>query len=222
MAAKDRGLRPRDHAPDRKAGAAAAIDQKWRDHLLTLEHLRSVVGFRGYAQRDPLSEYKTEASSCLKHAGRAAHRRDPAAVAHPPADRCRTRTDDAPISGPAGPATGSRCIPQHEEAEGGEASAHRPASTKPTPRPGATPRAMTRAPAARARSSTRFMPTRRLCRCWFLDHCFWRRSLGRGWHNQRASRKARRLSVGRKRPGFMVIGAVLSRALSLICRSACR
>lgn len=37
-----------------------AIDQKWRDHLLTLEHLRSVVGFRGYAQRDPLSEYKTE------------------------------------------------------------------------------------------------------------------------------------------------------------------
>ncbi|WBU53395.1 preprotein translocase subunit SecA [Paracoccus sp. SCSIO 75233] len=37
-----------------------SIDQKWRDHLLTLEHLRSVVGFRGYAQRDPLSEYKTE------------------------------------------------------------------------------------------------------------------------------------------------------------------
>ncbi|WP_306132560.1 preprotein translocase subunit SecA [Roseivivax marinus] len=37
------------------------IDGKWRDHLLTLEHLRSVVGFRGYAQRDPLNEYKTEA-----------------------------------------------------------------------------------------------------------------------------------------------------------------
>ncbi|MDM7459068.1 MAG: SEC-C metal-binding domain-containing protein, partial [Paracoccus sp. (in: a-proteobacteria)] len=36
------------------------IDQKWREHLLTLEHLRSVVGFRGYAQRDPLAEYKTE------------------------------------------------------------------------------------------------------------------------------------------------------------------
>ena len=36
------------------------IDGKWREHLLTLEHLRSVVGFRGYAQRDPLSEYKTE------------------------------------------------------------------------------------------------------------------------------------------------------------------
>ncbi|MDG1280308.1 MAG: SEC-C metal-binding domain-containing protein, partial [Pseudorhodobacter sp.] len=36
------------------------IDAKWREHLLTLDHLRSVVGFRGYAQRDPLSEYKTE------------------------------------------------------------------------------------------------------------------------------------------------------------------
>ncbi len=37
------------------------IDAKWREHLLTLEHLRSVVGFRGYAQRDPLTEYKNEA-----------------------------------------------------------------------------------------------------------------------------------------------------------------
>ncbi|PWR02184.1 preprotein translocase subunit SecA [Meridianimarinicoccus roseus] len=36
------------------------IDAKWRDHLLKLEHLRSVVGFRGYAQRDPLNEYKNE------------------------------------------------------------------------------------------------------------------------------------------------------------------
>jgi preprotein translocase subunit SecA len=37
------------------------IDQNWRDHLVTLDHLRSVVGFRGYAQRDPLNEYKSEA-----------------------------------------------------------------------------------------------------------------------------------------------------------------
>jgi preprotein translocase subunit SecA len=37
------------------------IDGKWREHLLTLEHLRSVVSFRGYAQRDPLNEYKSEA-----------------------------------------------------------------------------------------------------------------------------------------------------------------
>ncbi len=36
------------------------IDTRWREHLLRLEHLRSVVGFRGYAQRDPLNEFKTE------------------------------------------------------------------------------------------------------------------------------------------------------------------
>jgi preprotein translocase subunit SecA len=38
-----------------------AIDSKWREHLQRLDHLRSVVNFRGYAQRDPLNEYKTEA-----------------------------------------------------------------------------------------------------------------------------------------------------------------
>ena len=37
------------------------IDQHWREHLLRLDHLRSVVSFRGYAQRDPLNEYKSEA-----------------------------------------------------------------------------------------------------------------------------------------------------------------
>ena len=37
------------------------IDQLWRDHIVNLDHLRSVVGFRGYAQRDPLQEYKSEA-----------------------------------------------------------------------------------------------------------------------------------------------------------------
>lgn len=36
------------------------IDSKWREHLITLEHLRSVVGLRSFAQRDPLNEYKTE------------------------------------------------------------------------------------------------------------------------------------------------------------------
>jgi len=38
-----------------------ALDTHWREHLVMLDHLRQVVGFRGYAQRDPLNEYKTEA-----------------------------------------------------------------------------------------------------------------------------------------------------------------
>ncbi len=37
------------------------LDTLWREHLVNLDHLRSVVGFRGYAQRDPLNEYKGEA-----------------------------------------------------------------------------------------------------------------------------------------------------------------
>jgi len=37
------------------------IDMKWREHLVHLDHLRGVIGLRGYGQRDPLNEYKTEA-----------------------------------------------------------------------------------------------------------------------------------------------------------------
>ena len=38
-----------------------ALDHLWREHLVTLDHLRQVIGWRGYAQRDPLNEYKAEA-----------------------------------------------------------------------------------------------------------------------------------------------------------------
>ncbi len=37
------------------------LDNLWREHLVTLEHLRQVIGFRAYGQRDPLNEYKSEA-----------------------------------------------------------------------------------------------------------------------------------------------------------------
>ncbi len=36
------------------------LDHLWREHLVVLEHLRSVIGFRSYGQRDPLNEYKSE------------------------------------------------------------------------------------------------------------------------------------------------------------------
>jgi preprotein translocase subunit SecA len=42
------------------------LDHLWREHLLMLEHLRQVVGLRGYAQRDPLNEYKSEAFSLFE------------------------------------------------------------------------------------------------------------------------------------------------------------
>ena len=37
------------------------LDHLWREHLVMLEHLRQVIGLRGFAQRDPLNEYKSEA-----------------------------------------------------------------------------------------------------------------------------------------------------------------
>jgi preprotein translocase subunit SecA len=57
---------------DEKFGAASirhmqrmivlhALDELWREHLLTLNNLRRAIGWRGYARRQPLTEYRTEA-----------------------------------------------------------------------------------------------------------------------------------------------------------------
>ena len=43
-----------------KAVLLQTLDHLWREHLVQLDHLRQVVGFRGYGQRDPLNEYKAE------------------------------------------------------------------------------------------------------------------------------------------------------------------
>jgi preprotein translocase subunit SecA len=42
------------------------VDMQWREHLTHLDHLRNVIGLRGYGQRDPLNEYKTEAFSLFE------------------------------------------------------------------------------------------------------------------------------------------------------------
>ena len=39
----------------------SAIDHHWKDHLLSMDHLKEGIGLRGYGQRDPLQEYKREA-----------------------------------------------------------------------------------------------------------------------------------------------------------------
>ncbi|MEK1889747.1 MAG: SEC-C metal-binding domain-containing protein, partial [Phyllobacterium sp.] len=61
-AAADRAERfgPEIMAYVEKSVILQTLDSLWREHLVNLDHLRSVVGFRGYAQRDPLNEYKTE------------------------------------------------------------------------------------------------------------------------------------------------------------------
>ncbi len=55
-----------DFGPDvmrqvEKSIVLQTLDQHWREHLITLEHLRQIVGLRGFGQRDPLSEFKLEA-----------------------------------------------------------------------------------------------------------------------------------------------------------------
>ncbi|MBL4693036.1 MAG: preprotein translocase subunit SecA, partial [Magnetovibrio sp.] len=44
----------------------SVLDQLWKDHLLTLDHLRQGIGLRAYAQKDPLNEYKKEAFELFK------------------------------------------------------------------------------------------------------------------------------------------------------------
>jgi preprotein translocase subunit SecA len=44
-----------------KAILLQTLDTNWREHIVNLDHLRQYVGLRGYGQRDPLNEYKSEA-----------------------------------------------------------------------------------------------------------------------------------------------------------------
>ncbi len=62
-AAKDRAGRfgPDVTAYVERSVVLQTLDHLWREHIVNLDHLRSVVGFRGYGQRDPLQEYKGEA-----------------------------------------------------------------------------------------------------------------------------------------------------------------
>ena len=62
-AAADRAERfgPEIMAYVEKSIVLQTLDNLWREHIVNLDHLRSVIGFRGYAQRDPLQEYKSEA-----------------------------------------------------------------------------------------------------------------------------------------------------------------
>ena len=61
-----------DFGPDimrqiEKAVLLQTLDHLWREHLVTLEHLRQVIGLRGYGQRDPLNEYKNESFTLFEH-----------------------------------------------------------------------------------------------------------------------------------------------------------
>jgi preprotein translocase subunit SecA len=60
-ARKERDLSSENFRQIEKMVLLQTLDHLWREHLVTLEHLRQVIGFRAYGQRDPLNEYKSEA-----------------------------------------------------------------------------------------------------------------------------------------------------------------
>ncbi|HEX4890867.1 MAG TPA: preprotein translocase subunit SecA [Alphaproteobacteria bacterium] len=61
MAARAADIGPQVMRQIEKSVLLQIIDQHWREHLLHLEYMRQAVGLRGYAQRDPLREYQSEA-----------------------------------------------------------------------------------------------------------------------------------------------------------------
>ena len=97
------------------------LDQMWKEHLLTLDHLRQGIGLRAYAQKDPLNEYKREAfnlfeemlgglrervTSLLCHVELEVAPTDDILLARPPTEMVETREDPAFQSAPAAPAGG--------------------------------------------------------------------------------------------------------------------
>ena len=92
------------------------IDTQWKDHLLSMDHMKEGIGLRGYGQRDPLTEYKREAFDLfeemvgrvrtmvvewlfkLKVAREAPERAAPDAAAASPGSRRPSRRSDIVLS----------------------------------------------------------------------------------------------------------------------------
>lgn len=93
------------------------LDQNWKEHLLTLDHLRQGIGLRAYAQRDPLNEYKREAFDLFEEMLDGLRDRvttvlafvqfesepEPDAFARPKQEMVETRTDPAMQAGDSSP-----------------------------------------------------------------------------------------------------------------------
>ncbi len=96
------------------------LDQNWKEHLLTLDHLRQGIGLRAYAQRDPLNEYKREAFDLFEEMLEGLRDRvttvlafvqfeaepEPDAFARPQQQMTETRTDPA-LQGSTGNSEGA-------------------------------------------------------------------------------------------------------------------
>jgi preprotein translocase subunit SecA len=61
MESKEKAYGPEMMRMAEKSFLLRILDQQWKDHLLSLDHLRQGINLRAYGQRDPLNEYKNEA-----------------------------------------------------------------------------------------------------------------------------------------------------------------
>ena len=102
------------------------LDQQWKDHLLSLDHLRQGIGLRAYAQRDPLNEYKREAFELFDAMLSRFREVVTATLAH-----VELRAEPAPLAAPAA------AQPDREPASAGAYgdAAPRRRSATPTPNP---------------------------------------------------------------------------------------
>jgi preprotein translocase subunit SecA len=112
------------------------LDQIWKEHLLSLDHLRQGIGLRAYAQKDPLNEYKQEAFNLFENMLVALRETVTQVLCH------MEISDDADGDGLLPEYDGSGMYEGHEDpafARHGDASApdnlHPAAAAQPTPQP---------------------------------------------------------------------------------------
>ncbi|HLN23276.1 MAG TPA: SEC-C metal-binding domain-containing protein, partial [Patescibacteria group bacterium] len=86
------------------------LDQSWKDHLLTLDHLRQGIGLRAYGQRDPLNEYKQEAFNLFGEMLALLREKITALLAH-----IELRMDDAPTEDAFAPRPQSGVVESRED-----------------------------------------------------------------------------------------------------------
>ncbi len=109
------------------------LDQMWKDHLLTLDHLRQGIGLRAYGQRDPLREYQREAFDLFEEMLDTLRQRITSLLSHIEIDVVPTEDDLNPRQqvtheGRIDPATRGGSKQPSETA--GDASLHTPVQTR--------------------------------------------------------------------------------------------
>ena len=125
------------------------LDHLWKEHLLHLDHLRQGIHLRGYAQRDPLNEYKREAFDLFEAMLTNLRQTVTQVLSHL---EVRMQQPEPAATAAGRRAAGGTAAASRRDGHGRRRRAAR--STRPIRRPGARCRATRPAPAARAASSS--------------------------------------------------------------------